>query len=554
MWLVKSLCIQAIWLLKNVLPLMLLAGVIGATLITLVPWQQVIELLPTTHGSVLIVAIIALAIFSLILPVPITFDIILAAVLFANDVPIIYIAILLFTLGSFSIYSWFVLVKAGAFKTANSLAVSILALGIIAGVSSDYYETNFVKNETINAYSQIVNMSNEREPSATQNQSNGREQHKHNKQQDILEAKKQFLIENKEQYSAREFAAIKNLNSVKQSRDVPKRIKQLSTPMAMNNSVVWQQWRGNEQIDYLELSNKEPAIKTTNSSLNFTYQTAQAMGFEYHQKPLYEQFVVPFIQMNSLTSGDFNNDGWIDIAVGTYTGVYLYENIGGTYQLSSQNTAFEFDANIVGAVALQDMNNDGWLDLIWSSNELGGFVAYNQQGEFNHIVALPVDKRIAFAVAFDDVNNDGMLDILWGQYFNEWLYNTKNQNVLLVQHEGQFVEQRLPGPPGSALTALFSDINGDGNRELMIGNEFDQADIHYRSVLNQDFQSWNSYWPAVPHSTMSIVSADIDNDLILESYHAQITHNPSSGELRVPLIKKQDYFDEHCYLFKSLSN
>lgn len=576
-WLFTSLCGQGFWLLKKVVPLMLLAGLIGATVITLLPWQQIVSHLPDNNAQFVWLVLIGLALFALILPVPITFDVILAAVLYANDVPVIYIAILLFGLGSFSIYSWFVLAKAGAIKTASTLALIIALFSLFAGISSHYYQQLVIEEDMLLVMSTLKNSgqlykeskpeiindsfmvkSESRVNSALQQNSKPETAKKYNKdsvinghslnpttltkEQQYQKAKVAALIANTESNSEQQFSAINNIANVTQSRKLPKRIISLASmdvlpePMTVNHL--------NRSVEQTKL-HEQTSQALTKQPFSMIYQDDNAMGFEHHPKPLYEQFVVPFIQMNSMASGDLNNDGWLDIVVGTYKGVYIYTNIGGKFILSTQSEFFNFDQNMTGAVAIQDLNNDGWSEVIWSSDKLGGYIAYNQQGVFTHKKALPVDKRIAFAIAFDDVDGDGLLDILWGQYYNQWLYNQKNQNILLRQTQDDFEIIQMSGPSGSALTALFSDVTGSGDRSLLIGNEFEQSDIHYKSALKNDPKNWNEYWPAVPFSTMSISSADINNDLSLETYHAQITHNPASN-LRVPLIKKQDFYQQQC--------
>ncbi|MEW6999325.1 FG-GAP-like repeat-containing protein [Colwelliaceae bacterium BS250] len=543
LWVTKELVTQGFWLLRKMLPLMLLAGLIGAVLITIIPWHILVEILPKSNILWMFVAVILLALFALILPVPITFDIILAAVLFVNDVPVIYIAVLLFTLGSFSIYSWFVLVKAGAIKTATTLAAVILIFGLMSGYLSHYYQQNFIEQENTQAFAELVNQPVQAKP-VTNNidKKQIKQQTKKLSHEQMLALKKQAFLENKETDSQGNFSAFEQLNSISQSRILPQRI---NASASGDEKAPVQQWLRDSQNKNIEFFALLKASET-NSPFHLKYASGESLGLHYHPKPIYEQFIVPFIQTNSLASGDFNNDGWLDIVVGTYSGVYLYENIGGRFVLSPLNKLLTLDDGITGAVALQDIDNNGWLDLIWSSDKNGGYIAYNQQGKFSDIVKLPVDNRIAFAIAFDDIDHDGDLDIFWGQYFNEWMHNRKSQNLFLRQNNSTFTAETLPGPPGSALTALFSDLNNDGTRELLIGNEFEQPDMYYLSPEQKDYKSWLSYWPSVPFATMSLSSADIDNDLSLESYHAQITFNPSSGGLRVPLLRRQANFEQKC--------
>ncbi len=548
-WVTKELFTQGLWLLRKMLPLMLLAGLIGSIFITIIPWHNLIEYLPQSNNFWMIMALVLLALFALILPVPITFDIILAAILFINDVPVVYIAALLFTLGSFSIYSWFVLVKAGAIKTATALAAVILVFGVLSGLISHYYQQNFIETENFKAFTKLSHIQEKSSfppKNIAKNKTKNiiKKPYKKLSQEEMLRLKKKALFENKEQDAKENFKAFCQLNTITQTRVIPQRIMVPKLPASTAPEQKWQNYNESNSIQYLPL--RKSITLNTNSEFHLQYSSGESLGFNYHPKPLYEQFIVPFIQTNSLASGDFNNDGWLDVVVGTYSGVYLYLNIDGAFELSPQNNIFSFDEGITGAIALQDIDNNGWLDLIWSSDKNGGFIAYNHQGKFDEIIKLPVDKRIAFAIAFDDIDHDGDLDIFWGQYFNEWMHTKPSQNLLLMQQQGEFVMKTLPGPPGSALTALFSDLNNDGTRELLIGNEFEQPDMYYLSPLKKDFQSWLTYWPSVPFATMSLSSADIDNDLTFESYHAQITFNPSSGGLRVPLIKRQAYVEQYC--------
>ena len=93
-------CGRDLWfILRMTVPLMLLAGFLGAAIATLLP-VSLIQSLPMTALTILGIA--AIGIF---MPVPIAFDVVLAGALLAGGAPIGIVMVFLFTLGIFSVYS-----------------------------------------------------------------------------------------------------------------------------------------------------------------------------------------------------------------------------------------------------------------------------------------------------------------------------------------------------------------------------------------------------------------------------------------------------------------
>ncbi len=124
-----------IFLLVRVVPLMLLAGLLGAVLIHLLPWETVINSLPKTFGVPMILAMVGLGLFGLFLPVPMAFDVIFVGGLVAAGLPAHYAFVLLFTLGIFSIYPFLMMIKAHAVKSVLTLSVGIVALSTLASLA-----------------------------------------------------------------------------------------------------------------------------------------------------------------------------------------------------------------------------------------------------------------------------------------------------------------------------------------------------------------------------------------------------------------------------------
>ena len=120
-------------------PLMFVAGFLGA-LVSHV-WDP--NTLIGTEPSLWIVA--AIGVFGTFLPMPIAFDVMLAQSLFAANVPIVVVMTLLFTLGTFSVYSAFIIWRTFSFKLALILFVIVTGLGIAAGYVAQ--ELTDYKNE-----------------------------------------------------------------------------------------------------------------------------------------------------------------------------------------------------------------------------------------------------------------------------------------------------------------------------------------------------------------------------------------------------------------------
>ena len=115
---------------------------------------------------------------------------------------------------------------------------------------------------------------------------------------------------------------------------------------------------------------------------------------------------------------DFNNDGWIDIAVACqghdvspYNGdwVYIFWNNKGTLQQQK----LPFKRGFYHSIDSADFNNDGWMDIIVtnSTTQKGVIVYTNKRGKFSS-KGKTIKRGTFFTVSLPDINNDGYFDIV----------------------------------------------------------------------------------------------------------------------------------------------
>lgn len=119
---------QSFWYVFRVaFPLMLLAAVLGALVVELLPGQALIT--QVTAGGILLVALIAA-----FLPVPMAFDVAIAYIAMTKGVPLPYVVTLLCTLGIISVYSLSIVGKSLSWRVAAAVYATVAALGAFAGL------------------------------------------------------------------------------------------------------------------------------------------------------------------------------------------------------------------------------------------------------------------------------------------------------------------------------------------------------------------------------------------------------------------------------------
>ena len=119
---------KSFWYVARVaLPLMLLAAVLGALVVELLPPQALIA--QVTLGGILLVALVAA-----FLPVPMAFDVAIAYIAMTKGVPLPYVVTILCTLGIISVYSLSVVGKSLSWRVAAAAYATVAALGTIAGL------------------------------------------------------------------------------------------------------------------------------------------------------------------------------------------------------------------------------------------------------------------------------------------------------------------------------------------------------------------------------------------------------------------------------------
>jgi hypothetical protein len=162
----------------------------------------------------------------------------------------------------------------------------------------------------------------------------------------------------------------------------------------------------------------------------------------------------------SRVTGDFNNDGIIDVADTSTAGVGILLGKGdGTFQ-----PATFFDPQVTQLLAAADLNRDGKLDLVASINGNLQVLLGNGDGTF---AVLPVtNQSVSQFVSVADINGDGKVDLETGH----------GVHVLLGNGDGTFGNpiEILPfgnaghvgGRGVAASFLLVADFNGDKRPDL----------------------------------------------------------------------------------------
>ena len=159
--------------------------------------------------------------------------------------------------------------------------------------------------------------------------------------------------------------------------------------------------------------------------------------------------------------GDFNHDGWNDIAAAGDAGsIHVLQN----NSLASWTDHVLAANGTHRAIALGDLNHDGNLDLVLAANGGGnsGIDVWLGSGDFNFTqAASPTAAGQYNELSTGDLNHDGQLDILAASVadgLKVWLGDGAGGWTALNGY--------LPRT-GAFLRAQFGDINRDGSLDIL---------------------------------------------------------------------------------------
>jgi len=509
-WVVMEYSRNLFKIIKLTVPLMLLAGVLGAVAITFFPWQDMVEVFVGREWYLMALGVVVISAVGLFLPVPIAFDVAIVSALLATGVPPIYAMSLLFTLGVFSVYAFSVIWTGISKKVAVVLSAVLLLMGVLSGVIVDQY----LKWDEANQQKLF--------------------------QEFGLGAESNVLLDF--------FMGAAIAATVDASTSGEKQLAQIK-----NSALVFSSRAKNIQV--IESSMQPPSASANQL---YTRQYGEQLGLLTESDlAVSSKFTIPFAETRPVASADIDGDGWLDIVFGTDKGLFLFKNMEGK-RFEKLPLSFSKKKVKVMNLALVDLNNDNFPDLYISIYRRGHHVIYNDKGvlKIENIVTLPdLGSTLVHAAAFGDLDLDGDIDIVAGNWTSGPATRKpgeSSRNAILWNENNTYKVERLPGIPGETLSMLISDINQDGLPDLLVSNDFQMPESYYFGQAGgklKQVKRTDNIFPITTFSTMSVDSGDTDNDLTFEVYATQASGftstNPTNRASMLPLQPVDASCDEY---------
>ncbi|MGR3375625.1 FG-GAP-like repeat-containing protein [Salipiger abyssi] len=474
------------YIFKMTVPLMLLAGFLGTVVAIFLPGDALMSL--SFSAAVLVLVVLA----GVFLPVPIGFDVVMAGVLLTAGLDQGYVMALLFTLGSFSVYSYFIVVQSLGQRAGLLLAGTVALCGFVAGWGAQAYH----EWRTDRALELLLQSENRHLPEPAP-------------------------------WGAAEAAGADPWTVSSADAD---RIAVTATPFA----------------------EASPAAATGFTRVE-AWQNGIDKPLEFSFRDMWPPFWEGRSVASGDIDRDGDLDL---VIASTEAGLYVYENDGsGQFSPVALDLGPLAEVPVFNA-ALADVDNDGWPDLFVATYGEGNYLWCNNGGGFGPAPAHRVPNReaamLSMALSFSDADRDGDLDVALGNWAAGWYRRVpgeESRNRIIWNDAGAFSGEHftdLPGIPGETLSILFSDLNDDGAPDLIVGNDFEVPDYVYYGDGQGDLRMITQSEGLIPHTTtttMAVKTGDLTGDGRAEIYLAQISGRSSGVSKKLKMQPLERYCD-----------
>ena len=208
----------------------------------------------------------------------------------------------------------------------------------------------------------------------------------------------------------------------------------------------------------------------------------------------------------AIKSADFNNDGFMDIAV-------VNDNIPNKIYFGTKDKGFNNESTF-GSIStsrnleISDIDNDGDIDLIISNRKAKNEICLNDgKGNFYTIIEYGAKEDQTIQTKIVDINKDGFLDIITAerQAKNKIYINDGKNNFILTTEFGDENQETR--------AIDIADINKDGFLDIVTGSIESKNSIFFG---DKSLSYKKSYDFSTGRMTSTIKIEDLNNDGLLD--------------------------------------
>jgi enediyne biosynthesis protein E4 len=219
-----------------------------------------------------------------------------------------------------------------------------------------------------------------------------------------------------------------------------------------------------------------------------------------------------------------NRDGLQDMVLGNLDGpAHILWNKGDfKFKTGTLIDNLGLEESGTRAVQIIDANADGFLDIAFTHTR-GGISLWDGDGKGNFQTrALNTVSIPAYTMLWDDLDGDGDLDLVTASYdaileteSKDFLTSNGGGVVIYTNQNGTLEPTRIMRESQSLAIALY-DVNADGRRDLIVGNDFSVPDYIYLNTK----EGWTKANPfkRTTKNTMGFTVGDTNNDGSLEFF------------------------------------
>lgn len=228
--------------------------------------------------------------------------------------------------------------------------------------------------------------------------------------------------------------------------------------------------------------------------------TAEVVWYEQSGNLQYTSHVVAngVSAVLEVVASDFDNDGDVDVAWTGTNGTFWAENDG-----SQSFTTLSINSSQLQGLSLGDVNGDGYTDLV-VANVDGSWLVNNRRGGFEARGFADVKGDSVRRPHAADIDQDGDLDVVAALH--------ESDSIAWYENDGKlnFTAHVVSLSADGATSAYAADFDGDGDVDLASSSETDGKIVWYENDGNQMFT------PHVLSNALagaqSVRAADIDGD------------------------------------------